>query len=171
MNIGAYAIPAVVVLCGVIMFFSKKDLMSEFIYGCRKGAEVTYEIMPTLILLVCAVSMFSSSGALDMICFSLSHITDKIGLDKNLLPVIIMRPVSGSAATAMINNLFENIGPDSFAGRAASIIMGSSDTIIYTLAMYFSSVGIKKTRYALHASLINMIFCVAVSCILTKICF
>ena len=88
-----------------------------------------------------------------------------------MLPVIFMRPISGSAATAMINELFAEQGPDSFAGRAASVLMGSSDTIIYTLSMYFGAVGIRRTRHALPAAFLTLIFCTLFSVWITGIFF
>ena len=115
--------------------------------------------------------MFSAGGALALVCDIVGTVTRRIGIPDSLIPVILMRPISGSAATAMVNNLFSADGPDSFAGRCASIIMGSSDTIIYTLAMYFSAAGIRKTRHALPASFIILIFCTLFSLMLTRVFF
>ena len=154
-----------------MILFSKFDLFDEFLKGGRDGFVTSIKILPSLVMLICAVKMFQASGALDLLCNAVGRVTDVFHLPKDLIPVIVMRPISGSAATAMITNLMETSGPDSFAGRAASILMGSSDTIIYTLAMYFSAAGIKKTRHALPASFVILLFCVFVSCFLTKVFF
>ncbi len=169
--IGSYAIPVIIAIAGIAMLISKKDLPTEFLKGAEDGMKTTVKILPSLVMLICASRMFSSSGALELICGFLGNFTEKIGLPGSLLPVIFMRPISGSAANAMISELFSAEGPDSFAGRCASIIMGSSDTIIYTLSLYFSSVGIKKTRYALPASFIILAFCILFSLALTRAFF
>lgn len=169
--IGAYAIPVIIALAGAAILFSKNNLFDEFLKGGRDGFITSIKILPSLVMLICATRMFSASGALDLVCDIVGTVTRRIGIPDSLIPVILMRPISGSAATAMVNNLFSADGPDSFAGRCASIIMGSSDTIIYTLAMYFSAAGIRKTRHALPASFIILIFCTLFSLMLTRVFF
>jgi len=169
--IGQYAIPFLIALTGLFILLSKKDLFNEFLKGGRDGFITSIKILPSLVMLITAVSMFSASGALDIVCRLLSGITNLFHVPKDLIPIILMRPISGSATNAMLIHLLETSGPDSFSGRAASIIMGSSDTIIYTLAMYFSAAGIKKTRHAMPASFLILGFCVLLSGILTKLFF
>ena len=168
-DIAAYTLPVIITLSGIMLAFSKKDLFSLFLSGCSDGLKTTAGILPTLIMLVVAVKMLSASGALEATCSVLSPLCVKIGIPEEVLPVVLMRPVSGSGATAMIKELFDNSGPDSAAGRIASVLMGSSDTIIYTLSLYFSHVGAKKTGYALPAAFILMIFCLFVSCFICSI--
>ncbi len=169
--IGTYSIPAIISLAGALILFSRTDLFDEFLKGSRDGFVTSIKILPSLIILICATKMFAASGALDLICSVVGKPLAYLGLPDSVIPIIFMRPISGSATTALANNLFVTEGPDSFAGRCASIIMGSSDTIIYTLAVYFSAVEIKRTRHALPASFIILAFCVAVSVILTKFFF
>lgn len=169
--IGIYSIPAVIFLAGALILFSRVDLFDEFLKGGREGFVTSVKILPSLVILICATKMFSASGAMDLICSTLGSCLERFGLPDSVIPIIIMRPISGSATTALANNLFATEGPDSFAGRCASILMGSSDTIIYTLAVYFSAVEIKKTRYALPASFIIFVFCVFASVVLTKVFF
>ena len=170
-KIGIYSVPVIITVAGIMLLSSNKDLFKDFLLGAKQGMKTCVEILPVLIILITAVKMFSASGALDVICNLLGNGLSKVGFPKELLPVMIMRPVSGSAATATIGELFETSGPDSFAGRCASVIMGSSDTIIYTLAMYFEAVRIKKTRHALPASFLTLLFCAVVSVLLTKFFF
>ncbi len=170
-KIGIYSVPVIITIAGIILLLSNKDLFSEFLLGAKQGMKTCVEILPVLVILVTAVKMFSASGALDAVCNIFEAPLSKIGFPKEILPVMIMRPISGSAATATIGELFETSGPDSFAGRCASVIMGSSDTIIYTLAIYFGAVGVKKTRHALPASFLTLVFCAVVSVLLTKILF
>lgn len=170
-KIGDFFVPAVLTIVGLLLLFTKKDLFSEFLEGANEGLKTCLKLIPMFVILMTAVGMFSKSGAMTYICEMLSGILNKIGFPSALAPLMIMRPLSGSAATAMINNLFASQGPDSFAGRCASIIMGASDTIIYTLALYFGAVGITKTRHAYPASFITLIFCAALSTFLTYIFF
>ncbi len=170
-KIGIYSVPAVMVVVGIMLLASNSDLFSEFLEGAKEGMKTCVGILPTLIILITAVKMFSASGALDALCGILGKGAQLLGFPSELLPVMIMRPISGSAATATVKQLFESSGADSFAGRCASIIMGASDTIIYTFAMYFGAVGVKKTRHALPAAFLTLVFCAAVSLLLTKIFF
>jgi spore maturation protein B len=93
-----------------------------------------------------------------------------LGVPSELLPLLLSRPFSGSAATASYAALLDTLGADSFAAACASVIMGSSDTAVYVVTVYFSSIGIKKTRYALPVSLALMLFCVFFGCFLCRVC-
>lgn len=170
-RIGIYFVPLVIAISGVLLLLSKKDLFSAFLDGAQRGVKTCADILPVLVILITAVKMFTASGALDAICSWFGGTLSYLGIPSEMLPVMIMRPISGSAATATAIELFESSGPDSFAGRCASIIMGSSDTIIYTLAMYFGAVGVKRTRHAMAASFLTLAFCVFLSVLLTKIFF
>lgn len=168
--VGELSLPLFVLVAGIIMI-AKKDAAGAFISGARSGFSSCVRLLPTLILLIVAVHMFSASGALDIVCSFLEPAVKVLHIPKEVLPVVIMRPISGSGTTAMMQKLLSDVGPDSYAGRCASIIMGASDTIIYTLAVYFGSVGVKRTRHALFVSFAALVFCVAVSVILTDIFF
>jgi spore maturation protein B len=104
---------------------------------------------------VFAVNIFSASGCFDYIGKALSPALSPIGIPPEILPLALMRPFSGSASIAILNAILTRYGPDSFVGRAASTLMGSSETLFYTTALYFGSVGIKKTRYTVPAGLIS----------------
>ena len=162
-DIAAFMLPAVMVAAGLLFAFSKKDLFPLFISGCSDGLKTTASLLPTLIMLIVGVKMFSASGALSALCTVLSPLCRELGIPEELLPVAVMRPISGSGATAMIKELFDTAGPDGVAGRAASVMMGSSDTILYTLSVYFAHTRTKKTGYAMFASFAVMLFCLAVS--------
>ena len=169
--IGTYSIPVIIMVTAIAILFSKKDLFNELAKGCRDGFVTSVKLLPTLIILICAVRMFSASGALDLLCDILSKITAPLGLPTELIPIILTRPISGGAATAAIDNIYSIYGPDSFAGRCASVLMGSTDTIIYTLGTYFGAVGIKKTRYALPTAVFLFVFSIVTSLIVTKMYF
>lgn len=165
-SLASYALPSIVAAAGLMLALSKKDLLSQFLSGCTDGIKTTFGLMPTLLLLVVGVKMFSASGALSALCTVLSPLCRFFGMPEEILPVFLMRPISGSGATAMIRELFAGSGPDSTAGRTASILMGSSDTIFYTLSVYFAHTGTKKTGGALLLSFLLLFFCTALSCLL-----
>ena len=104
--IGIYAIPVIIALAGVFILFSKNNLFDEFLAGGKEGAQTCVKLLPSLVMLICATRMFSASGALDAICDGIGIFTRRLGIPDSVIPVILMRPISGSAATAMINNLF-----------------------------------------------------------------
>jgi spore maturation protein B len=140
--------------------FSKKNNAKLFVDGAREGAECCFNLLPTLLLVMCGVSALFSSGSVDLLCSIFSPIMSVFGLDTRLLPAIVLRPFSGSAVTAVADRLIRDSGADSNVTKTACLLMGSTDTIIYTLSIYFSSVNIKRTRYALPASFIVLLFSV-----------
>lgn len=150
--------PLLLAVFAVILISSKKSLIDSFVLGVNEGMECCKRLLPTLLLIMCAVSAMFSSGAVDVLCRLFRPLVSAIGIDETLLPAIILRPFSGSGVTAIADKLFETSGPDSIPAKTASILMGSTDTIIYTLGMYFSAVKIKKTRYALPASFLVFVF-------------
>ena len=167
-HIAEYALPLFITCAAFLLLFSKKQLFPLFISGCSEGIKTAVGLLPTFVILVVAVRMFCASGALEALCTVLSPICEMLHIPKDLLPVAIMRPVSGSGATAMITELFSVSGPDSAAGKAASVLMGSSDTILYTLSVYFAHTGTKRTGYALPVSFAVMLFCLVLSCFLAE---
>ncbi len=166
----ALIIPIILCIMG-ILFFTDKDLYAEFINGAEKGLKTSIGLLPVLILLLVAVNMFTASGAVEMICDFLSPVCKRIGVPTEALPLLILRPISGSASIAMANDLFLKYSPDSLTGYIISVIMGSSDTLLYISAVYFSHVNIKKTRHTIPCALLTMFFCIFISCIICRIFF
>ncbi len=163
-NISAFAVPLLIVFVGLSFFSSEKDTLSVFFSGCREGMKTTVSLVPTFILLSCAVKMFCASGALDGLCALLSAPARALLLPAEMLPVVIMRPISGSGSVTMIKELFSRYGTDSFASYAAALLMGSTDTIVFTLSAYFSACKTKKTGFAFPVSVVVLLFCAFVSC-------
>ena len=170
-QLGAFAIPALTVLVGCIMLFGGKDFFSAFVTGAREGLPPAVSLCPTLVALVVAISMLHASGLIAWLADLLTPLARQIGLPSELLPLLITRPFSGSASTAELSALLESVGPDSLAGLCASVIFGASDTVVYVVAVYFSSVGIRHTRYTLPAALAVMLFCIFFACFLCRVCF
>ena len=158
-GIAAYTVPAILLSVGFLFLTSKKDLFNEFIQGAKDGLDTLINLLPTLIILVVGVSMFRESGGLDILSMLFAPFFDLLGIPRETIGFIIMRPFSGSSSTAMLNDIFTQYGSDSTAGRVASLIFGSSDTIFYIFAVYFGAVKLKKTGCALPAAILTQIFC------------
>ena len=151
--ISAYSVPCFIFIFIMFGFIKKTDVYSSFTSGAKSGLESTFNIIPSLIGLMAAIYMFRESGCLDLIAKAAAPLTDFIHMPAELVPLGILRPVSGSASLALVTDIFKNFGPDSVQGRIASIMMGSTETTFYTIAVYFGSAGIKNVRYTLFAAL------------------
>ncbi len=169
LTVSYYIVPAILFGVGMLMIFSPGDLFGEFTEGAKDGLKTAVSLLPTLVGLICAVSMFTASGASDALSSIMSPVLSALGVPGQVSGLVTVRPFSGGGSTAMLSQIFEDHGPDSFAGRCASIIAGSSDTIFYMLGVYFSSVRVKKTRFAVPCAIVTMLFCVVFGCFLAKI--
>lgn len=158
-------------LAGLAMAVSRKDMFSEFTEGAKDGMHTAVRLLPTLVALLSAIAMFNASGCAEGVAGLLEPLAKKIGLPSEIVPLVIVRPLSGGASTALIDDIFKKYGADSLAGRCASVIAGSSDTLLYVFSVYFGAVGIKKTRGTLPIGVIVMIFCVFLACFLCRLFF
>ncbi len=146
---------AVPIMIGGIILFGmvrKVDVYDCFAEGAREGGKSLIRILPPLIGLMVAISMFRASGALELLTRLLSPVTKLIKMPDGVLPLALLRPISGSASTAVVTDIFKTYGPDSIQGKIASVMMGSTETTFYTVAVYFGAVGIKKVRHTVCAA-------------------
>ena len=143
------------ILAGVALYgcFRRVDVYTALVQGAGDGLEVLMRILPSLVGLLTAVYMLRASGALDLAAQALTPLLDRIGLPGELLPLMLVRPISGSAALGVGAELIAVHGPDSYLGRTAAVMLGSTETTFYTIAVYFGAVKITKTRYAVPAAL------------------
>ena len=141
-KISSGIIPAIIFLCGILLLTSKQQLYEAFMNGAKRGFSTSIELLPTFCLLFCAIAMFSNCGISDYLSDLLTH----LGIPEGLAPFLLIRPISGGASTAILTDIFERFGADSKAGIAASIIMSSSDTLIYIISIHQSAAGIKHAR-------------------------
>ena len=148
-----WAIPLFIFVVPLIAVIKKIKVYEEFVEGAKEGFQVAVRIIPYLVGILVAIGMFRASGAMDVLTGWLAPITNRIGFPAEVLPAALMRPLSGSGTLGMVTELMNTHGPDSFIGRFASTIYGSTETTFYVLAVYFGSVGIRKTRYAIAAGL------------------
>jgi spore maturation protein B len=148
------AIPLVIFLIVGYGFLKKVNVYGSFVEGAKGGFDVAIKIIPFLVAILVAIGMFRASGAMDYFVKIISPITNLIGLPAEALPVALLRPLSGSGTLGLVTELMKTHGPDSFIGRLASTMYGSTETTFYVLAVYFGAVGIKKTRHAVPAGLL-----------------
>ncbi|RKI66501.1 spore maturation protein [bacterium 1xD42-67] len=143
------------ILCFVALYAAGRrvDVWSALVQGAGSGLETLVRIVPALVGLLTAVYMLRASGALELLAQALAPVMDRLGLPSELLPLMLVRPVSGSAALGVGAELIASYGPDSELGRTAAVMLGSTETTFYTVAVYFGAVGITRTRYAVPAAL------------------
>ena len=153
-ELSIYAIPAIFIIILCVGMYKEVKVYDVFIEGAKEGITTVFKIIPSLVGLMVAVAVFRASGALNLLIFAVKPVTNFLRIPPDALPMVFLRPISGSAALAMLSDIFKVHGPDSFVGRVASTLMGSTETIFYTLAVYFGAVGVKKIRYTLTAALI-----------------
>ena len=142
-------------LCCVAVYAHRKktDVYAAMTAGAGEGLGTLARILPSLVTLLPAVYMLRASGALEVLARLLSPLLALVGLPAELLPLMLVRPVSGSAALGVGAELIQTYGPDSELGRMAAVMLGSTETTLYTTAVYFGSVGVDRTRYAVTAAL------------------
>ena len=169
--ISALPMPLILAGVGCILLFGKRDRFESFLVGARQGLETAVHLLPTLCALIVGISMLNASGAVEWLSKLLSPIFGLIGVPEEILPLLLTRPFSGSASTASFVELLENVGADSFAGLCASVIFATSDTMVYIISVYFSSVGIKHSRSAFPIATAVMLFCIFFSCFLCRLWF
>ena len=132
----------------------KQDLYSALLRGGKEGLKLVFSIAPALVVLLTAVHMLRASGAIDLLTRWLSPLCKAVGIPAETLPLMLIRPFSGSAALAVGADLMQTYGVSSPIGRCAAVMLGSSETTFYTVSVYFGAVGIRKTRYAIPAALV-----------------
>lgn len=147
------AVPAVILIILLYGIFERKNVFDIFLKGAKEGLTMVIKIFPTLIGLFLAIGALSSSGLLDFIINLLTPILNILKIPPEIMPLAILRPISGSGSIAIATEIMKKFGVDSLIGLIAATIMGSTETTLYTIAVYTSSVDIKKTRFVLFAAL------------------
>lgn len=152
--ISMLAVP--LMIAGIVAFglVKKINVYDSFVEGAKTGAENMLQIVAPLVGLMVGISMIRASGAMDLLGQLLKPVTDALGMPPDVLPLALLRPVSGSGSIAIVNDIFKRLGPDSNAGKIASVMMGSTETTFYTVAVYFGAVGIKNLRHTLKSALL-----------------
>ncbi|MBQ7759033.1 spore maturation protein [Anaerotignum sp.] len=171
LTISDFLIPVTVLFIVVFGCLKKVDIYETFLEGAKEGLQTVIDILPTLIGLIMAVEVMRAGGLLEILVELIRPACDIIGFPAELAPLSIVRLVSSSAATGLLTDLFSAYGPDSFIGRTASVMMSCTETVFYTMSLYFLSIGIRKTRYTLPCALLANIVGVFAAVWLVRVVF
>lgn len=155
--------PAIVLIIFVHGYIKGVDIYDTFIEGALEGIKTAVKIIPNLIAIFIAIGIFRGSQALEMFINLLNPITNILGMPEEVLPLVMIRPLSGSGALGVVRDIVSHYGADSFIGIVASVMMGSSETIFYTMALYFGSIGVKDHRHTLKAALVSYIISIFIT--------
>lgn len=166
--ISIIVIPLFIFFVVLYGYFKKLNVYESFLEGVKSGLKICYNIFPAILAMVFAVNLFLNSNVLS---FVLSPITSRINLAPEILPMAFLRPISGTASMSIMTNIFLTYGPDSFAGHLASVLQGCTDTTIYVIALYYSSIKVSKTRYTVVVGLLADLVGIIMAFILTNIFF
>ena len=154
-ELSIWAIPTILLMVPVIGYFRQVKVYEAFVEGATEGFQTSIRIMPFLVAMMVAINIFRVSGILDVCVDGLKPILASLGVPPELIPLAIMRPLSGTGSLGLTTELLNTHGPDSMIGRIASTILGSTDTTFYILTVYFGAVGITKPRYSVCVGLLG----------------
>jgi spore maturation protein SpmA len=170
-SISLVAIPFLIGFFPLYAALQGVAVYEEFIEGAKEGIQVALRIFPYLVAILVAVGIFRAAGGIDILTRLLAPLLDLIGLPTQVLPLVLVRPLSGSAATGLFAEIVKACGPDSYAAQLAGTILGGTETTLYVLAVYFGSVAIRRGRHALAAGLLADAAGVAASLVICKLVF
>ena len=164
-------IPFIIIFIILNGVFKKVNVYDEFLSGATESFDMVIKIFPCLLAMILGINIFLKSGVVDLLYQLINPLFKLIKVPTQIFPMMIMRPISGTSTLAILNDIFKTYGPDSFIGRLASIIQGSTDTTFYVLTLYFGSIGIKKIRYSMIAGLFADLVGITAAVIITKLIF
>jgi spore maturation protein B len=153
--LSTWAIPIMIVFIPLYAAYRKIPVYESFVEGAKDGFDTAIKIIPHLVGMMVAISVFRASGAMDMLIGWMRPLFERIGVPTEVLPLAILRPITGAGSLAFTADLIEQFGPDSMVGRIASTVQGSTDTTLYVITVYFGAIGIRKAGYALKVGLIS----------------
>lgn len=164
-------IPVILAGIGFYALYKKIDVFSVFLSGAKKGLSTSVGILPTLVGLLTAVYMLRASGFIDLAGRMLSPVFALLGIPEECAALVLLKPVSGGGGLALGSEIMKRAGVDSYAGRVAAVMLGASETSLYTISLYCGHLGLKNTRYAVPAALVGDIVAFAASALFVRICF
>lgn len=147
-----WLIPGIFLVIVVYAAVGGIDVFETFLQGAKEGLQTVANMFPSLLILMAAVSIFKASGALELLVSALQPMASFVGMPKDVLPLVLLRPLSGSGALVVFQDILKNAGADSFVGRTASVLMGSTETTFYTIALYYGAAKITKTRHTIPSA-------------------
>lgn len=156
-------IPIIIIIIITYGMIKGRKVYEWFIEGAKEGLKVCINIFPYLLAMIIAVNIFREAKLLDILNNMISPVAGAIGLPKEVIPLVLIKPLSGSGAMGILTDILKNYGPDSYIGLIASVIMGTTETIFYTVTVYFGAVQIKKVRHTVWAALLADMTAIIVS--------
>ncbi len=170
-QISSFIIPIIVIIVIIHGLINKVSIFDSFIQGVKEGLKMTLDIFPTILAMIISINVLLKSNIIIDLTNLLNPILKIINIPKDIIPLALMRPISGSSSLIIMNNILVTQGPDTYIGRVASVIQGSTDTTIYIIGLYFSSIGIKKIKYALKVGLLADLSCIIIALVMVSIFF
>lgn len=164
-------IPFVVLFIIFYGLIKKVEIYEAFLIGVKEGLSMSIKIFPTMFAMVIGVDVLIKSNLITDVTRIIEPLLNLLNFPKELVPMSLMRPISGNSSLILMNEIFRTHGPDSYLGRIASVIQGSTDTTIYILSLYFSSIGVKKIRYSLIVGLLTDLTAIILSMVVINILF
>ena len=161
-------IPIIVVIIITYGMIKGRKVYEWFVEGAKEGLKVCLNIFPYLLAMIIAVNIFREAKLLDLLNNMISPISSLIGLPKEIVPLVLVKPLSGSGALGILTDIVKTYGPDSYIGLIASVIMGTTETIFYTITVYFGAVQIKKIRHTLWAAVLAVLTAIIISIFLVS---
>ena len=162
-------IPIIVLLIVIYGMIKGRKVYEWFVEGAKDGLKVCLNIFPYLLAMIIAVHIFREAKLLDLLNNVISPLTALIGLPKEITPLVLIKPLSGSGATGIFTDILKNYGPDTAIGLISSVIMGTTETIFYTITVYFGAVKIKKIRHTLWAAIMADMMAIIMAILMVKI--
>lgn len=170
-NISLYILPIMILSILIAGCIKKVPVYEEFIEGAKDGFKVSVTIIPYLVAIIVGISMFKASGAIDLITAAFGGIMQNLSVPADIIPIMITRSLSGSATLGLFSDIVTTHGADSYIAKLAAVMVGSSETTFYVLAVYFGSIGIKKYRYALLTGIIADITGIVLAILAARVFF
>ncbi|HLR66358.1 spore maturation protein [Virgibacillus alimentarius] len=170
-SVSTWLIPCFILFVLIVATWKRLPTYELFVEGGKEGVKMAFSLLPFLVGMIVAISILRSSGALEAFINLISPILLFVGIPPEIIPLAIVRPISGTAALGMTTEIIDNHGPDSFIGKLASTMQGSTDTTLYILTIYFGAVGIKKMGYALKVGLLADLIGILASIVIVTIIF
>lgn len=171
MNIANIILPSIVLVIVGYGIYKQVAVFDVFLDGVKEGLTMTIQIFPTIIAMIISVNIFLKSNILELVINFLNPLFNFLKFPKEILPLAVLRPISGSSSLIILDNILKTYGVDSFIGRVASVIQGSTDTTIYILGLYYGSVGVKKIKYSLLVGLMADFSCIIIALIVVNLLF
>lgn len=166
-----YVVPIILLTIVSIGLSKKLKVFEIFTQGAKTGLDTAVKLVPTLVGLIVAIGMFRASGAMELLVYALSPITDWIGIPAGVMPLAILKPISGAGSLTLVSSIMNQYGPDSFIGKLACVMMGSTETTFYVTAIYFGVTKVKNTGYMIPVAVTADVFCILLSFFVCKLFF